>query len=103
MRAAQAVDLAGDNAIVNAFAGFAIGTLAPLDLNAIVTKGIYLVGTSGSRIQDMKAMLAKVEAGTLDTNVSLDAITGIGAKKKEAYGAGSVSTGPKTSNPPAAD
>ncbi|MFZ1913081.1 MAG: alcohol dehydrogenase catalytic domain-containing protein [Propionicimonas sp.] len=74
---AQAVDLAGDNAIVNAFAGFAIGTLAPLDLNAIVTKGIYLVGTSGSRIQDMKAMLAKVEAGTLDTNVSLDAITGM--------------------------
>ncbi|HEY3406929.1 MAG TPA: alcohol dehydrogenase catalytic domain-containing protein [Propionicimonas sp.] len=74
---AQAVDIAGEGAIVNAFAGFAIGTLAELDLTAIATKGIYLVGTSGSRIQDMETMLAKVENGTLDTNVSLWAITGM--------------------------
>lgn len=74
---AQAVDIATENAIVNAFAGFAIGTMAELDLTAIATKGIYLVGTSGSRIQDMKTMLAKVEDGTLDTNVSLWAVTGM--------------------------
>jgi threonine dehydrogenase-like Zn-dependent dehydrogenase len=74
---AQAVDIAGEGAIVNAFAGFAIGTMAELDLTAIATKGIYLVGTSGSRIQDMETMLAKVEDGTLDTNVSLWAITGM--------------------------
>ncbi len=74
---AQAVDIATDGAIVNAFAGFAIGTMAELDLTAIATKGIYLVGTSGSRIQDMKTMLAKVESGQLDTNVSLWAITGM--------------------------
>jgi D-arabinose 1-dehydrogenase-like Zn-dependent alcohol dehydrogenase len=74
---AQAVDIAEDGAIVNAFAGFAIGTMAELDLTAIATKGIYLVGTSGSRIQDMETMLAKVEAGTLDTNVSLWAVSGM--------------------------
>ncbi|HEX5336020.1 MAG TPA: alcohol dehydrogenase catalytic domain-containing protein [Propionicimonas sp.] len=74
---AQAVDISTDGAIVNAFAGFAIGTMAELDLTAIATKGIYLVGTSGSRIQDMETMLAKVENGTLDTNVSLWAITGM--------------------------
>lgn len=74
---AQAVDIATDGAIVNAFAGFAIGTMADLDLTAIATKGIYLVGTSGSRIQDMKTMLAKVESGQLDTNVSLWAVTGM--------------------------
>ena len=74
---AQAVDIATEGAIINAFAGFAIGTMAELDLTAIATKGIYLVGTSGSRIQDMKTMLAKVEDGTLDTNVSLDAVTGM--------------------------
>jgi hypothetical protein len=51
--------------------------MAELDLTAIATKGIYLVGTSGSRIQDMETMLAKVENGTLDTNVSLWAITGM--------------------------
>jgi threonine dehydrogenase-like Zn-dependent dehydrogenase len=74
---AQAVDLAAEGAIVNAFAGFAIGTMAELDLTAIATKGIYLVGTSGSRIQDMVAMLAKLESGQLDTNVSLWAVTGM--------------------------
>lgn len=74
---AQAVDIATEGAIVNAFAGFAIGTMAELDLTAIATKGIYLVGTSGSRIVDMKTMLAKVEDGTLDTNVSLWAVTGM--------------------------
>lgn len=74
---AQAVDIATEGAIVNAFAGFAIGTMADLDLTAIATKGIYLVGTSGSRIQDMKTMLAKVESGQLDTNVSLWAVTGM--------------------------
>jgi threonine dehydrogenase-like Zn-dependent dehydrogenase len=74
---AQAVDISADGAIINAFAGFAIGTMAELDLTAIATKGIYLVGTSGSRIQDMETMLAKVEDGTLDTNVSLWAITGM--------------------------
>ncbi len=73
----QAVDLASEGAIVNAFAGFAIGTMAELDLTAIASKGIYLVGTSGSRIQDMKTMLAKVEEGSLDTNVSLWAVTGL--------------------------
>ena len=74
---AQAVDISAEGAIVNAFAGFAIGTMAELDLTAIATKGIYLVGTSGSRIQDMETMLAKVEDGTLDTNVSLWAVTGM--------------------------
>nr|WP_300144630.1 alcohol dehydrogenase catalytic domain-containing protein [Propionicimonas sp.] len=74
---AQAVDLAAAGAIVNAFAGFAIGTMAELDLTKIAAEGIYLVGTSGSRIQDMKTMLAKVESGQLDTNVSLWAVTGM--------------------------
>lgn len=74
---AQAVDLAGPGAIVNAFAGFAVGTTAALDLNALATRGVYLVGTSGSRIVDMKAVLAKVESGLLDTNVSLDAVCGL--------------------------
>lgn len=73
----QAVELAGEGAIVNAFAGFAVGTLADLDLNAVAERGVYLVGTSGSRIEDMKAVLAKLESGVVDTNVSLWAVTGI--------------------------
>jgi len=74
---AQAVELAADGAIVNAFAGFALGSLAPLDLDAVAGRGVYIVGTSGSRVQDMRVMLDKVESGALDTNVSLDAVTGL--------------------------
>ena len=61
--AAEAVVLAGDGAIVDLFAGFAIGTRAPLDLDELVRKRVYLIGTSGSMISDMKAVLAKLEAG----------------------------------------
>ncbi|HMT87006.1 MAG TPA: alcohol dehydrogenase catalytic domain-containing protein [Arachnia sp.] len=77
----QAIDISGENTIVNAFAGFPIGTMASLDMQAIVTKGIYMVGTSGSRIVDMKVMLSKVESGQLDTNVSLWAVCGMAGVK----------------------
>jgi len=75
--AAQAVELAGDGAIVDLFAGFAVGTRALLDLDELVRKRVYLIGTSGSMISDMKAVLAKLEAGTLDTNISVDAVAGM--------------------------
>jgi len=75
---AEAVDLAGDHARVNIFAGFAAGTRAALDLDAVLAKGIYLFGTSGSQIADMLAVLDKLERGELDTNISVDAICGMG-------------------------
>lgn len=75
--AAQAVELAGDGAIIDIFAGFAIGVRAPLDVDEMLRKRAYLIGTSGSMISDMKAVLAKLEAGTLDTNISVDAVSGM--------------------------
>jgi threonine dehydrogenase-like Zn-dependent dehydrogenase len=74
---AEAVDLAGDRGRINIFAGFAAGTRASLDLDAVLAKGAYLFGTSGSEIPDMKAVLQKLERGELDTNISVDAITGM--------------------------
>jgi threonine dehydrogenase-like Zn-dependent dehydrogenase len=74
---AEAVNLAGDHALLNIFAGFAAGTRAALDLDAVLRKGIYLFGTSGSGIPDMQAVLAKLERGELDTNISVDAICGM--------------------------
>ena len=74
---AQAVELAAAGARINVFAGFAAGTRAALDLDAVLAKGIYLFGTSGSRIPDMQAVLRKLEHGELDTNISVDAITGM--------------------------
>lgn len=75
--AAGAVELAGDAAIMDLFAGFAIGTRAPLDLDEMLRKRVYVLGTSGSMISDMKAVLGKLEAGALDTNISVDAISGM--------------------------
>ena len=84
----QALDLAGAGARVNLFAGFAVGTLAALDLDTLLAKGAYLFGTSGSEIPDMKAVLAKLERGDLDTNVSLDAVTGMEGVRRRAGGRG---------------
>ncbi len=73
----QAVDLAGEGAIVNAFAGFPAGTLAELDLQGIIERGVFLLGTSGSEMSDMRSLLDKLETGALDTSISLDAVTGM--------------------------
>jgi threonine dehydrogenase-like Zn-dependent dehydrogenase len=74
---AQAVDLAGNAGRINVFAGFAAGTRAALDLDAVLAKGVYLFGTSGSAIPDMKVVIGKLERGELDTNISVDAISGM--------------------------
>ena len=83
---AEAVEMAGDRCRINIFAGFAAGTRAALDLDAVVSKGVYLFGTSGSEIADMKTVLAKLERGELNTNVSVDAICGMEGVR-EALGA----------------
>jgi len=73
----QAIAMAAPRARVNLFAGFAVGTRATIDLTDLITRGIFLLGTSGSEIRDMQAVLARLEAGRLDTNVSLDAVCGM--------------------------
>ena len=73
----QAVAMAAPGARLNLFAGFAVGTRATLDLNTVVGLGLYLFGTSGSEIRDMVAVLGRLEAGRLDTNMSVDAVCGL--------------------------
>ena len=72
----QAVTLAGWGCRINIFAGFATGTRAQIDMDRYIGLHCYLLGTSGSGIPDMKAVLRKVESGELDTNISLDAVSG---------------------------
>jgi len=74
---AQAVEDAAPGAIINIFAGIPANVTAPLDLNGYIEKGLYFVGTSGSVLEDMKTVLAKVEDGRLDTNLSVAAIGGL--------------------------
>jgi threonine dehydrogenase-like Zn-dependent dehydrogenase len=71
-----AVTLAGSGCRINIFAGFATGTRAQIDLDLYIERHCYFLGTSGSGIADMKAVLSKVESGELDTNISLDAVCG---------------------------
>jgi len=74
---AQAVKNAAPRAIINIFAGIPANVTGEIDLDAYIAKQCYFVGTSGSTLQDMKAVLAKVKAGTLDTNLSVAAVAGL--------------------------
>jgi L-sorbose 1-phosphate reductase len=74
---AQAVRDAAPGAIINVFAGIPAVETGEIDLDAYVTKGCYFVGTSGSELEDMKAVLARVAAGRLDTNLSVGAVAGL--------------------------
>jgi threonine dehydrogenase-like Zn-dependent dehydrogenase len=74
---ADAVDSAAERAIINIFAGIPVTVSAKLNLDTYIRKHLYFIGTSGSILQDMKTVLAKVESGRLDTNVSVAAVCGM--------------------------
>jgi len=74
---ADAIRSADDGAIINIFAGIPAPTKHDLDLDAYIEKRCFMFGTSGSTIEDMRIVLSKVEGDQLDTNVSVDAISGM--------------------------
>lgn len=63
--------------ILNVFAGIKIGSKAPIDMDYYVKNQIYMMGTSGSTVEDMRIVLQKVDANQLDTNTSVAAISGM--------------------------
>jgi hypothetical protein len=63
--------------IINVFAGIPADVSAEIDLNAYIEKGLYFIGTSGSVLEDMRTVLARVESGKLDTNVCVGAVCGL--------------------------
>ena len=72
-----AVRQAGPGCVVNIFAGVPVGTKTGLDLDPVARKHVRMVGSSGSRVNDMKAVVAKVESSALNTSRSLAAIGGL--------------------------
>lgn len=74
---AQAVNAAAPQAIINIFAGIPADKTAELDLDAYIAKQCYFIGTSGSTLDDLKAVLKKVVSRRLDTNLSVAAIAGL--------------------------
>jgi L-sorbose 1-phosphate reductase len=73
----QAVKTAADGAIINIFAGIPAQVTGEIDIDTYIEKKLYFIGTSGSVLEDMKLVLAKVENGRLDTNLSVAAISGL--------------------------
>jgi threonine dehydrogenase-like Zn-dependent dehydrogenase len=70
--------LAADGAFMNIFAGVAIGQCADIELKDLC-RGIKLIGSSGSRISDMRKVLGMVESHELNTDFSVAAIGGLNA------------------------
>lgn len=70
------VALAADNGFINIFAGLGIGSMADIQV-ADLCRGVKLIGSSGSRISDLRKVLGMVEAKQLNTNLSVAAIGGL--------------------------
>jgi len=75
----HSVEHLAKNGVLNIFAGLARGSLAEMDASLLATKRIRLTGSSGSRIADLRQVLAKAEAGALHPEHSVAAIGGIHA------------------------
>ncbi len=70
----------GDSApgcIINIFAGIPAPIRHEVDLDLYIANRCFMFGTSGSTIEDMKIVLDKVQRGQLNTNVSVDAVSGM--------------------------
>jgi len=74
---AASIHSAAEKGLINIFAGIPATVPGEIDLDTYIEKRLYLVGTSGSTLDDMKRMLAKAESGRLDTNVSVAAVSGL--------------------------
>lgn len=79
---ADAVRRSAPGAIINIFAGIPAPVKHPIDLDAYIERKAFMFGTSGSTIEDMKIVLGKVVDGSLDTNSSVDAVSGMAGAMK---------------------
>ena len=74
---AQAVGDCSEGGIINIFAGIPADVWGEIDLDAYLAHNLYMIGTSGSLMRDMKVVLGKIAEGSLDTNVSVAAVSGL--------------------------
>ena len=74
---ADAIKNSAPGSLINIFAGIPANVKHELDLDTYIKNRCYMFGTSGSTIRDMKIVLGKVVAGQLDTNSSVDAVSGM--------------------------
>jgi threonine dehydrogenase-like Zn-dependent dehydrogenase len=73
----DAVATSKDRGLINIFAGIAVATRQDVDLDTYIARRCYMFGSSGSVVRDMEVLLERIAAGKLDTNLSVDAISGM--------------------------
>jgi len=74
---AKAIKDSMDGALINIFAGIPAAVKQDIDLDTYIAHRCFMFGTSGSRLSDMKIVLEKVLSGQLNTNCSVDAVSGM--------------------------
>ena len=73
----EAIERASNDCIINIFSGIPTPVKHEINLDACIQKRCFMYGTSGSTIEDMKIVLNKVTGGLLNTNRSVDAVSGL--------------------------
>ena len=74
---AQAIKDSAEGALINIFAGIPASVKQEIDLDTYIANRCFMFGTSGSRLSDMKVVLQKVLSGQLNTDRSVDAVSGM--------------------------
>jgi len=77
----EALERCAKDAIINLFAGIPASVKPPIDLEELIYRRVYLLGTSGSEVEDMKVVYQKVLAKKLDTDLSVGAVSGMAGAK----------------------
>jgi L-sorbose 1-phosphate reductase len=74
---AEAIKQSRPGCLINIFAGIPSGVRHPVDLDTYIENRCFMFGTSGSKIEDMHRVLEKIVSEGLNTDLSLDAISGM--------------------------
>lgn len=74
---AQAIKDSNEGALINVFAGIPASVKQEIDLDTYIANKCFIFGTSGSRLSDMMIVLNKVVSGQLNTDCSVDAVSGM--------------------------
>ncbi len=76
---ASAIKSSAKGGLINIFAGIPATVSGKMDLDTYIQNRLFLIGTSGSTLEDMKTVLEKVQTRRLDTDVSVGAVCGLNA------------------------
>ena len=76
---ADVVGYLAPDGLLSLFAGFPYGQSIDFDLAAVALSSMRLTGSTGCSVDDMREVLARVEAGTLDLSPNIAAVAGLDA------------------------